>query len=184
MTSASKPLVDKIETTRLVLRLCRLADAEDMSLLMQPEISRWVAAWPTPLSRAQAANILAGYLNEYEKGHNLPFTATIKETGEVIGWLSITLENGARRWVELSYWIGLGYHRRGFAFEMANAGIDYAFSQLGVHEVVAGAQQTNTASLALFAKLGLSVRETKMVWSPARDRCEKCEFWVIGKGGQ
>ena len=173
-----------IETARLVLRDCEAADASALSRLMVPDISDWVASWPPNLSQEKATQMLRGFQAEDKAGRGRSCVVMRKDANDVIGWMRIGLDPRPSKSAELSYWIGRDYHRKGYAFEMADAAIRACFSDLRVEKVLAGAQQTNSASLALFAKLGLSYHETKSVFAPARNRNELCDFWVIHSADQ
>ena len=55
---------------------------------------------------------------------------------------------------ELGYWLGLSYWGQGFATEAARAVIDYAFADLKLESIQAGARVTNPASRRVLEKCG------------------------------
>ncbi len=164
------------ETERLFVRACTPTDASALTSLMTPEISKWVAAWPTPLTEEQAEEVLCSVVEAANSGSVFGAVVIEAASGTVIGWCKLDLD-GAE--AELGYWIGEDFHRQGFAFELSQGATEFAFEQLGVDLVRAGAQIENQASLALIKKLGMSREGVQRVWAPARQRFEDCEFWLI-----
>lgn len=176
----NSPIDDvKFETSRLVARACRLDDAAALSHLMTANISRWVAAWPFPLSRAEATASLRDSIAAAERGDAVPTIIVERCSGHAIGWLKLSLTERETREFELSYWIAEPFQRRGYAFEIAQAAIRFAFTNCGAGRVIAGAQIDNHASHALLAKLDMQRDDDRMVWAPARQRNEVCRFWRI-----
>jgi RimJ/RimL family protein N-acetyltransferase len=165
------------ETERLLVRTCQPGDASGLAELMTPEVSRWVAAWPAPLSVEVAAGIVAAQFDAAAAGRAFPAVLVERATGKLVGWLKVELTGDVPRTAELSYWVGEPFQRRGFAFEAASRAVAWAFSDLGAEVVTAGAQVGNDASLRLLARLGLHPVGCRDVWAPARQRFEACEFW-------
>lgn len=175
-------LIDQtLSTERLDLRVVEPKDAPVLSELMSEGISRWVAAWPFPLSPTAAAEIIQTARAAAADGEALPLVAVERPTGRIIGWLKIDITAGSERIVELGYWIAEPAQGRGYALEIAKAAIDFAFSQLGADAVIAGAQVENRASHALLAKLGMTPSDEKPVWAPARQSWETCKFWRLDR---
>ena len=168
------------ETERLLLRPCRMEDADALATLLTPEISRWVAAWPTPLLKQDTQVILRSTIEAMQQGEVFAAVVICKDSGGIIGWCKLDIaDDGA----ELGYWIGTAFHRKGFAMELSQGAIGIAFEQLGVASVRAGAQVGNRASLALLEKLGMTRDGVEAVWAPARQRFEDCVFWRMDRGG-
>ncbi len=165
------------ETERLLVRTCQPGDASGLAELMTPEVSRWVAAWPAPLSEDGAAGIVEAQLDAAAAGKAFPAALVERATGKLVGWLKVELTDDVPRTAELGYWVGEPFQRRGFAFEAASRAVAWAFSDLRAEVVTAGAQIGNDASLRLLARLGLHPVGCRDVWAPARHRFEMCEFW-------
>lgn len=164
------------ETERLLVRACCMQDADALTELMTPEIGQWVAIWPTPLTVQDTQDILRRNIDAVQSGRVFAAVVVIKETDEIIGWCKLDIGDDQ---AELGYWIGETYQRKGFAMELSRGAIGFAFDHLGTASVRAGAQVTNTASLALLAKLGMTREGIEPAWAPARQRLEKCEFWSL-----
>lgn len=169
-----------IETDRLLLRPCRMEDADALTNLMTPEISKWVAAWPTPLLKQDTQGILRNTIEAMQQGAVFATVVECKESGNIIGWCKLDLADDC---AELGYWIGTAFQRKGFAMELSQGAISFAFDQLGMTSVRAGAQVGNAASLALLAKLGMTQDGVEAVWALARQRFEDCAFWRMDRDG-
>ncbi|GIL41503.1 GNAT family N-acetyltransferase [Roseiterribacter gracilis] len=136
-----------IRTERLLLRPYEPADAESLvQLLNDFEVARWLARVPHPYSRADAES----FLDISKTDERRAFAITCD--GTLVG--GIGLGRRADAAVELGYWIGRPFHRRGYAEEAARALLKFAFETLGETRVVVSALPDNAASLALIAKLG------------------------------
>lgn len=168
------------ETERLLLRPCRMEDADALTALMTSEISRWVAAWPTPLVKQDTQVLLRSSIEAMEQGSMLATVVVCKVSGDIIGWCKVDMADNC---AELGYWIGTAFQRKGFAMELSQRAISFAFDQLGMTSVRAGAQVGNAASLALLAKLGMTQDGVEAVWAPARQRFEACAFWRMDRDG-
>lgn len=167
-------------TERLLVRACTVDDAQALAPLMVPDISRWVAAWPPALSAEEARDIIVSNLGLAREGKAFAGVIVERASGRLIGWLKIDLSQSADRCMaELGYWIGMDVQRRGYAFEVSQGAIGFAFGTLGADIVTAGAQVENLASLKLIEKLGMKRDHRRDVWAPARQRLERCEFWLL-----
>lgn len=167
-----------IETKRLLLRPCRMEDADALTNLMTPEISKWVAVWPTPLLKQDTQGILRNTIEAMQQDAVFAAVVMCKDSGNIIGWCKLDIADNC---AELGYWIGTAFQRKGFAMELSQGAISFAFDQLGMTSVRAGAQVDNTASLALLAKLGMTQDCVEAVWAPARQRFEDCAFWHVSR---
>ncbi|QGM99135.1 GNAT family N-acetyltransferase [Methylocystis parvus] len=172
---------EAFDTRRLTIRSCRLNDAPALQALMTPAISKWVAAWPTPLSLDTCRNILVSNLAGASKGSIFPAVILNRHHGELVGWLKIEVTENVTRRAELGYWIGEDHQRQGYALEVAEAAIGFAFSRLKAEVVTAGAQTANAASHKLLQKLGMTEDGEREVWASARARRERCRFWKLAR---
>jgi len=169
------------DTRRLTIRSCRLNDAPALQALMTPAISKWVAAWPTPLSLEACRDILVSNLAGASEGSIFPAVILNPHHGELVGWIKIEVTEDVTRSAELGYWIGEDHQRQGYALEAAEAAIEFAFSRLEAELVTAGARTANVTSHKLLQKLGMTEDGEREVWSSARARRERCRFWKIAR---
>jgi len=87
-------------------------------------------------------------------GHWFTFALELKETGALVGHIALkTLED--HRQAEIGFTLAREYHGKGLAFEAASRVLDYVFTNLEMHRVVAIADCENKRSVALLNRLGM-----------------------------
>ena len=145
--------IDKVETERLVLRLPVRDDAKRIyeAFGTDPEVTRYLG-WRPHTSPEQAEEAMSRRLAALAEGRELSWVLTLRETGELIGNLS--LWPGGHQ-VELGYVLGRAHWNRGYMTEAARALIDWALAQDGVYRVWASADVDNTASARVLEKCGM-----------------------------
>ena len=137
---------------------------EDMPVMMRfradPEVSRYLGgvAMSTPEAVAKR---LEFYLDCHRQ-HGFGMCAILrKPDDEMIGWSGIQpLEDSGQ--IEVGYGFDRPHWGKGYATEVANAWLRYAFEAAGLARVVAVAAPENTASRRVMEKLGM--RYEKNVW--------------------
>ena len=84
------------------------------------------------------------------------FAVALKDTDELIG--KIHIDEDHLRYdvnsVDLAYWLGEEYTRKGYMTEALSAFIDYLFEERKYDAITAQSLAPNTASRALLSKLG------------------------------
>jgi len=168
-----------IETARLRLRLVDEHDAAATVRLLTPEVSRWLASWPSPLDEGAAAARLRQLREVADKGHGLPLAIERLHGGTMIGLVMIMRSRTDARRGGLGYWLGEPFHRQGYMLEAARAAVAHAFARLNLDAIEAGAQPANEASLAIMRRLGMRPIGERPVWADARDREETCAYYEI-----
>jgi ribosomal-protein-alanine N-acetyltransferase len=165
-------LLETLETERLRLRCVRPGDANSVSSLMTPEVSRWLISWPVPFTKEMAEERIASARHGVAEGTILPFAIERRSDGAFLGWLSVT--HIAERRALLSYWLGEEHHGQGYMREAVTVAIGEAFRLLDVDVIEAAAQPSNGPSLALLRRCGMSPLGERMIFAPARGRNERC----------
>jgi len=147
------------------LRELSAEDAQDMTHLMNYNISKYLYNVPVPYSVQDALNFIKSshsdfksltglhFAIEYRRGksehrsnNNLLFVGSI-------GLKNIDLVN---KKANLGYWIGEQYWNRGIATECVRLMIDYALSyQLALNEISAYVFPENEASIRVLEKNGM-----------------------------
>ncbi|KPA20441.1 hypothetical protein shim_34310 [Shimia sp. SK013] len=79
---------------------------------MTPEISAWVAVWPTPLTLQDTQQILSDAIAATQAGTAFAATVIGRDCGDVIGWCKLNIDGTE---AELGYWIGENHQRKGYA---------------------------------------------------------------------
>lgn len=85
----------------------------------------------------------------------------LKEKNEFIGLVSLDKHHDGFS-TEVSYQFMPQYWGFGFGEEVIRKIIDYAFSELGIDEILAETQTVNNASCKLLQKVGMELKETVM----------------------
>ena len=113
---------------------------------------------------AETARALRGYADALgTRGYG--FVAVIeRSTGALIGDAGLHPLAGRGPDVELGYTLARSVWGRGYATELGQALVDYAFAVLRVPRVVAQVEPANAASRHVLAKLGMTEREERMAY--------------------
>jgi len=140
------------ETPRLLVRHLRATDVDAYHRIIgNAEVMRYIRA---PQTFAGTREFLDKVISRYVPGSlDLRFAVEEKETGELIGnFAIIPLERTAQ--TQLGYAFIPSAWGKGYATELTQAGIRYAFDQLQLEELAAIAEQGNKASLQVLIKCG------------------------------
>ena len=168
-----------LETARLWLRCVAPDDAHAISAMMTPEVSRWVAYWPFPLTYEMAVERIESSLKLAHAGDMVPFAVVEKASDEMIGWVMFNRDIENPRRGSFGYWLGEEYHGKGYMKELAPVALAAAFKLLDVDVIEAGAQPGNAASFAVMRGCGMRFTAERIVHAPARKREELCHFYEI-----
>jgi RimJ/RimL family protein N-acetyltransferase len=145
-----------IESARLVLR--RFADADLAPLLAylnDPLVARY-QTWES-YTEEQARDVIERQkgLEPGVPGRWFTFAAELKESKALVGHVALSVKEADRRQAEIGFTFAREYQGRGLAREAAEAVLDYAFTELLMHRVVAVADCENERSVALLGRLGM-----------------------------
>jgi RimJ/RimL family protein N-acetyltransferase len=137
-----------LQTERLTLRAPCLADAAVVAgLANDRRIAENTAQIPHPYRLSDAESFI-GSANSKADANFLVALAD----ATLIGVCGIAMRGEPAP--ELGYWLGLAYWGHGFATEAVRAVIDYAFGDLKLESIQAGARVTNPASRRVLEKCG------------------------------
>lgn len=146
----------KMETERLVLRRLKDGDlAEFMAYLNDPLVARY-QSWES-YTEEQAREVIERQVGVEPgtPGQWFTFAAELKETGEMIGHVALSVKRDDPRQAEIGFTFARGQQGKGLAREAAEGVLDYAFGVLGLHRVVAVTDCENVRSVALLERLGM-----------------------------
>jgi RimJ/RimL family protein N-acetyltransferase len=137
-------------TERLVLRPPHEDDvAELVTLAHNPRIAEMLSRMPHPYGEAEARSFLTrSTLSRHAGG---VYAVTLAETGAFVGCAGL---NATDRGLELGYWMGEPYWRRGYATEAAHALVDLAFRATNINVLHASCRVINPASRRVIHKCG------------------------------
>jgi len=181
MWPAASDLTDPIETARLRLRAVEEADAATVARLMTPEVTRWLASWPSPVTEALARERLAQMRDATRTAQGVCWAIERTEDRALMGTISVLRSRDAAMRGALGYWLGEPFHRQGFMSEAAAAAVAAAFVRLDLRVIEAGAQPENYGSLAVMRALGMRPIGPRLMWAAGRQRDELCEYFELAR---
>ncbi len=144
------------ETGRLVLRQFKDEDLTAyLAYLNDPLVAKY-QTWET-YTEEQARAVIEEQkaLEPGLPGRAFLFALEMKETGALVGHVVITVQEKDHLQAEIGFTLAREYHRQGFGREAAARVLDYAFTELGLHRVIAITDCENTGSARLLDGLGM-----------------------------
>ncbi len=161
-----------VETERLRMRPFTTDDLDAYAAMhAPPELVRYLP-WE-PRDRAASLEALTRHLEPHldKDDDALTLAGFERVTGRFVGEFVLFLRSTAHRGGEVGYIIDAAMAGRGYATEGAEAMLEIAFAQVGLHRVVGRIDARNDASARVLAKLGMR-REAHFV----RNACTKGEW--------
>ena len=145
-----------IETDRLILRRFRSEDSEGMyaNWASDPEVTRFLT-WPPHTSVDVTKSLLADWLSRYEDGGYFNWVIEHKETGAVIGNISVVKLNERTEAADMGYCMSRTYWGQGLMPEALTAVTDYLFDVIGLNRVAACHDANNPKSGRVMEKAGM-----------------------------
>jgi len=164
-TPSTRSLV--LESDRLTLRSLVPGDADAITALVNDwEVVRYTAMIPYPYHRQMAVDFIKSQPSMEGNGSfNLAITRKID--GQVIGCIGL-IRGADAEMAELGYWLGKPFWSQGYASEAVGRLVDLAFTELGLHSLIASAVPTNLASHRVQEKNGFKVDGAEEIAAPAR----------------
>ncbi|SCW44280.1 ribosomal-protein-alanine N-acetyltransferase [Paenibacillus tianmuensis] len=102
----------------------------------------------------QLANIGNGK-DEWNQDKRYPFGIFLKETGELIGDISLfEVKRGPLQKCMLGYSLDQRHNGKGYMSEAVRLVVEFAFKEAGLHRIEAGASPRNAGSLRVLEKAG------------------------------
>ncbi len=142
-----------LRTERLVLRRPEAGDVESLVLLADNrKVAEMLARMPNPYGEAEAKAFLAMASGSNEVIYVL--TAAGQRPGDggtLVGCAGLAVTD---RGLELGYWVGEPYWRKGYATEAAHALVDLAFRKTDINALHASCRVINPASRRVIHKCG------------------------------
>jgi len=149
----------KLETQRLVLRDLEFRDLPALQGILGDPLVMW--AYGAPFSESEVAAWLERQLaNYHEYGHGL-WAVVLRTTNTMIGECGITYQDiDGERLPEVGYHFNKDYWHQGYATEAAKACQDWAFQNLPIDTLYAQVRDTNTASINVAIRLGMTIQKS------------------------
>ncbi|MFQ5984499.1 MAG: GNAT family N-acetyltransferase [Alphaproteobacteria bacterium] len=159
--------IERLTTKRLIVRRLFPEDAADVQRLAGDwEVARTLARVPHPYEDGMAERWIESVSNGFETGESYVFAIERRRDARFLGIIS--LERGDGGEYMLGYWLGRPYWRHGYMSEAAMRVLRFGFEECDMTRIVATAQPTNLASIAVLTKLGMIVQGRAIKDLPAR----------------
>lgn len=148
----------RIETDRLILRRFRSEDAEDMyaNWASDPEVTRFLT-WPAHSSVYVTKALLADWIPRYEDGGYFNWAMEYKNTGKVIGNISVVRLIESIDAAEMGYCMSRAYWGQGLMPEALKAVMDYLFDTVRLNRIAACHDANNPKSGRVMEKAGMKL---------------------------
>jgi RimJ/RimL family protein N-acetyltransferase len=143
-----------IESSRLILRRFRESDlAPFLAYLNDPEVARY-QTWES-YTEQQAREVIEKQKNLEPglPGQWFTFALELKETERLVGHVALKIIEAGQ--AEIGFTMARSSHGKGLACEGTACVLDYLFTKLRLHRVVAIADCDNEKSIALLERLGM-----------------------------
>lgn len=167
-----------IHTARLVIRPCRVDDAEALfALRVRPEVATWAHSVPTDVE---------GWRERFLDPAIAPHVLTVEMNGQIVGeLLAHVRDGGAQEEVsdaavgaeaELGWLIAPEHQGMGLATEAGRLLVNLCFGPLGVRRVVASTFEANQPSWRVMEKLGMRLEARSR-----QDTLHRDLGWIDGR---
>jgi RimJ/RimL family protein N-acetyltransferase len=145
-----------LDGPRIRLRRIRRSDAESIQRYAKDkEISRYTFI-PHPYRLENAYEFIKNTHKWFRKGSTISLGMEWKETGEIIGMISLMRINLRSRNAELGYWLAKKYWGQGITLEAVRLILKYGFKELKLVRIYARVFHPNTASTRVLKKAGFT----------------------------
>jgi len=152
----NKAGTQRIETHRLILRPFTMEDAQDMydNWASDPEVTKFLT-WPAHTGVEVTRAVLADWTGRYSDSGFMNWAIEWKETGRVIGNISVVKLNEQTEAADMGYCLGRAFWGRGIMPEALRAVMDFLFDTVGLNRVAACHDVKNPKSGRVMAKAGM-----------------------------
>ncbi len=151
----------RIETQRLILRKFTSFDAKDMykNWTSDDDVTKYLT-WPTHSNLAVTEKILSEWISNYDNPEFYQWAIELKNTGEVIGSISLVAMDNDNENCEVGYCIGKDFWNKGIITEAFSTLINVLFTEIGFQRITGRHDVDNPASGCVMKKCGLKYEGT------------------------
>lgn len=151
----------EIQTERLFLRKHRIEDAEIMfqNWVTDEDVTKFLS-WAPHKNVDETRQLLREWIASYEKKDFYFWTIELKETGELVGDISVVNKDEETASVELGYGIGKRWWGMGITAEAGRALVKFFFEEVDAKRVYARHATGNPNSGKVMQKIGMSYEGT------------------------
>ncbi len=150
-----------LEPGRLILRRFVLEDSEAMyhNWASADEVTEFLT-WPAHSDAEVSRAVLSSWIAGYEKTDSYSWAIELKETGEVIGNISVVRIKEEIECAELGYWRGSKWWGQGIMPEAGKEVVRYLFEEVGFNRIAATHARNNPKSGRVMQKIGMTYEGT------------------------
>lgn len=166
-----------IETERVILRRFRVEDAADMyhNWACDPAVTKYLT-WPVHANVEATAALLSSWVQQYADGGYFTWAIELKETGSVIGSISVVHLVEETDAVEIGYCMGKAFWGREIMPEVLRAVMRYLFDEADVNRIMAQHDVNNPKSGRVMQKAGMQFEG--VMRQAGRNNCGLCDLAV------
>lgn len=168
-----------LETDRLILRPFELDDAESMfnNWASDDEVTKYLT-WNTHKSIEETKEVLAFWVNQYEKEERINFAIVYKENNELIGGIDVV---GYLEGVPvIGYNLSRKYWNKGIMTEACKRVIELLFS-LNHEKIIIEAMVENIGSNRVIQKCGGVYDSTYDDYIPKKEKTVTINKYIVYK---
>ncbi|MFF2179100.1 GNAT family N-acetyltransferase [Lysinibacillus sp. NPDC058147] len=149
----------KLVGEQIYLRLYKISDARELARLHNRNREFFQRVCPllpeTFYTEEYQKQRLQQALKKTDEGQLYPFGIFLKATDKLIGDISLTqISRGDLQSCTTGFTLDKGYNGKGYTTEALKLVVDFAFTELKLHRIEAGAMLDNIASIRVLEKVG------------------------------
>lgn len=151
----------RIETERLILRRFVIGDAGAVyrNWASEDEVTEFLT-WPTHTSVEVTKTVLDSWIGKYGNTDFYNWGIEIKETGELVGNISVVSIKENVKEAMIGYCMGTKWWGQGIMPEAGRAVVRYLFEETGFHRIAADHDKNNPKSGRVMQKIGMTYEGT------------------------
>jgi ribosomal-protein-alanine N-acetyltransferase len=150
-------LQPSLQSNRLLLRPYCAADAPSVQRLAgDPRIASTTTTIPHPYPNGAAEAWIATHQQSYEDGTSVTYAITLRDSGGLVGSISLLDISRKHARAELGYWVGAEFWGAGYCTEAVSRVIPFAREHFSVTKLVAWCFARNPASARVMHKAGMT----------------------------
>ncbi len=152
------------ETDRLILRLVKETDLEDLLLLFQDTVA--MRYFPSTRDRNGTKQWIDQTLERYERDGYGFYAVVRKEPMTLVGYCGLLLQEdvGGKDEVEIGYGLIRAFWHQGFAVEAAAASKEYGFRARGFRRLISLIRPENGPSIRVAERNGMAWEKDVVRW--------------------